>query len=86
MLKYLYYRKIRMNKNVGIYKDNNSNIYEKYLNEKIKPNYFSPEEVKKAQDYVDRIKKLNPDINFEKNVISSNGSKYRRSSTFSYDM
>jgi hypothetical protein len=75
-----------MNKNVGIYKDNNSNIYEKYLNEKIKPNYFSPEEVKKAQDYVDRIKKLNPDINFEKNVISSNGSKYRRSSTFSYDM
>jgi len=75
-----------MNKNVGIYKDNNSNIYEKYLNEKIKPNYFSPEEVKKAEDYVDRIKKLNPDINFEKNVISSNGSKYRRSSTFSYDM
>jgi hypothetical protein len=75
-----------MNKNVGIYKDNNSNIYEKYLNEKIKSNYFSPEEVKKAQDYVDRIKKLNPDINFEKNVISSNGSKYRRSSTFSYDM
>jgi hypothetical protein len=75
-----------MNKNVGIYKDNNSNIYEKYLNEKIKPNYFSPEEVKKAQDYVDRIKKLNPDINFEKNIISSNGSKYRRSSTFSYDM
>lgn len=75
-----------MNKNVSIYKDNNSNIYEKYLNEKIKPNYFSPEEVKKSQDYVDRIKKLNPDINFEKNVISSNGSKYRRSSTFSYDM
>ena len=75
-----------MNKNVGIYKDNNSNIYEKYLNEKIKPNYFSPEEVKKAQDYVDRIKKLNPDINFEKNIISSNESKYRRSSTFSYDM
>ena len=75
-----------MNKNVGIYKDNNSNIYEKYLNEKIKPNYFSPEEVKKAEDYVDRIKKLHPDINFEKNVISSNGSKYRRRSTFSYDM
>jgi hypothetical protein len=75
-----------MNKNVPIYKDNNSNIYEKYLNEKIKPNYFSPEKVKKAEDYVDRIKKLNPDINFEKNVISSNGSKYRRRSTFSYDM
>jgi hypothetical protein len=72
-----------MNKDVGIYKDT---IYEKYLNEKIKANYFSPEEVKKAQDYVDRIKKLNPNINFEKNVISSNGSKYRRSSTFSYDM
>ena len=38
-----------------------------------------------AQDYVNRINKLYPDTNFEKNVVPSNGSEYRLS-TFSYDM
>jgi hypothetical protein len=73
-----------MKKNIGLYKDNNSSFYEKYLNERVKSNCPSPEQVKNSQDYVDRLKNLYPNVNFEKNVIESNGSEYRRS-TFSYD-
>ena len=73
-----------MKKNVGLYKEDNSSFYEKYLNERVKSNCPSPEQVKNAQDYVDRLKKLYPNVNFEKNVVPSNGSEYRLS-TFSYD-
>lgn len=47
----------------------------KESNEKV--NYFSPEEIKKAKEYVEEFRKQYPDISFKKNSNPHNESIYR---------
>jgi hypothetical protein len=42
-----------------------------------KPNWFSPEELKKAKEYVEEFKKEYPNVNFERNANPNNESIYR---------
>jgi hypothetical protein len=70
-----------MNKNIGTY-NKNTNTEEK----DVKSNWISPEEIKKAQQYIESFRKEYPNINFEKNTDRNNESLNRRCSTFSYDM
>ena len=49
--------------------------FSKESNEKV--NYFSPEEIKKAKEYVEEFRKQYPDINFKKNSNPNNESIYR---------
>ena len=42
-----------------------------------KPNWFSPEQLQKAKEYVDEFKKEYPNVNFEKNSNPNNDSDYR---------
>ena len=67
-----------MKKNVN----KNTNTEEK----DVKSNWISPEEIKKAQQYIESVRKEYPNIKFEKNTYRNNESLNRRCSTFSYYM
>ena len=57
-------------KNVSLEKESDKNLY--------KSNWISPEELNKSKEYIDEMKKLYPNINFEKNTEPYSGSRHRR--------
>ena len=58
------------NKNVSVEKELDKNLY--------KSNWISPEELKNSQEYIDEMRKLYPNINFENNTEPYTGSSHRR--------
>ena len=58
------------NKNVSVEKESDKNLY--------KSNWISPEELKNSKEYIDEMRKLYTNINFEKNTEPYTGSSHRR--------